>query len=220
MPPRREPSTEDSASTVSAPVQDLAHTLHELLRLQQRRATTPMQLDTRFQLPKFSGQMNGETVDSWLRSLSTYFKTCLEMEEDMKLQIASLQLEGIAQAWWDTQLENFSETDERITSWDNFCQALRDRFYPPGYLQNLIAKWLQLRQLFNQSVQSYIDVFCKLRIQLHISDPEEYLIVKFNSGLLMVFRREVDLFDSASLDKAFLRALAVERKVAPRIRSP
>ena len=111
-----------------APVQDLAHALHELLRLQQRQATTPMQLDTRFQLPKFSGQMNGEIVDSWLRSLSTYFKTCPAMEEDMKLQITSLQLEGIAQTWWDTQLENFLETDERITSWDNFCQALRDRF--------------------------------------------------------------------------------------------
>ena len=135
MLPRREPSIEDSASTVSAPVQDLAHALHELLRLQQCRATTPMQFDTRFQLPKFSGQMNGETVDSWLRSLSTYFKTCPKMEEDMKLQIASLQLEGIAQAWWDTQLENFSEyTYTRITSWDNFCQALHDHFYPPGYI--------------------------------------------------------------------------------------
>ena len=138
MSPRREPSTEDSSFTVSAPVQDLAHALHEFLCLQQHQATTPMQLDTRFQLPKFSGQMNGETVDSWLRSLSTYFKTCPAMEEDMKLQIASLQLEGIAQTWWDTQLENFSEIDEstytRITSWDNFCQALRNHFYPPGYL--------------------------------------------------------------------------------------
>ena len=46
------------------------------------------------------------------------------------------------------------------------------------------------------------------------------MIVKFNSGLLMVFHREVDLFDNASLDKAFLQALVVERKVAPRIRSP
>ena len=36
----------------------------------------------------------------------------------------------------------------------------------------------------------------------------------------MVFRGEVDLFDYASLDKAFLRALAVERKVATRIFSP
>jgi hypothetical protein len=31
---------------------------------------------------------------------------------------------------------------------------------------------------------------------------------------------EVDLFESSSLDKSFLRALVVERKVAPRIHSP
>jgi hypothetical protein len=107
-----------------------------------------MQLDMRFQFPKFSGQMNGETVDSWLRRLFTYFKTCLAMEEDIKIHIGSLQLEGIAQAWWDTQLENFFEIDEStdtcITSWDNFCQALHNLFYPPGYLYNLLAKWLQL----------------------------------------------------------------------------
>ena len=36
----------------------------------------------------------------------------------------------------------------------------------------------------------------------------------------MFFHREVDLFDNASLDKAFLRALAVERKVATRILPP
>ena len=65
-----------------------------------------MQLDTRFQLPKFVSQMNGETVDSWIRSLSTYFKTLLEMEEAIKLQISRIQLEGIAQNLWDTHLDN------------------------------------------------------------------------------------------------------------------
>jgi hypothetical protein len=107
-----------------------------------------------------------------------------------------------------------------LHSWDTFCQALREHFYPPGYLQNLLAKWLQLHQLSNQSVQGYIDVFCKLRIQLHVSKPDEVLIIKFNSGLLLPLRWEVDLFDNASLDKDFLRALVVERKVAPHIRYP
>eukprot|EP00253_Pinus_taeda_P035363 PITA_35363 len=66
-------------------------------------------------------------------------------------------------------------------------------------------------------MQAYIDVFCKLRIQLHISDRDEVLIIKFNSDLLMLLRREVELFDSASLDKAFIWALAVERKVDCRV---
>ena len=94
--------------------------------------------------------MNGEAVDSWLRSLSNYFRTCPTMEDEIKLQIASVQLEGITQTWWDNHLENISlvvklrePTETRsmpITSWDLFCQALRECFYLPGYIQNLLAK--------------------------------------------------------------------------------
>jgi hypothetical protein len=56
------------------------------------------------------------------------------MTEDMKLQIVGLQLEGIAQTWWDTQLENYSWVMDRgdpveiqtphITTWGGFYQAL------------------------------------------------------------------------------------------------
>jgi hypothetical protein len=133
-----------------------------------------------------------------------------------------LQLEGVAQAWWDTQTNTSSlvvdlgdhptTTPPPIGSWDAFCQALQNRFYPPGYCQTLLARWLQLHQLSGQSVQSYIEVFTKLCIQLQIQDLEEVLIVKFNSGLLLLLCREVDLFEISSLDKAFLRALVVEWK--------
>lgn len=65
-----------------------------------------MRLDTHPQLAKFVDQMNGETVDSWLCILSTYFNTSPQMEEANKFQIASLQLEGITQTWWDTHLDS------------------------------------------------------------------------------------------------------------------
>ena len=104
-----------------------------------------MQLDTCFKHPKFSDQINGEVVDSWLCILSNYFKTCPMMEEEMKLHIASLQLEGIAKKWWDTHIENMSlvfkigvPTETRstpITSWNLFCETLQESFYPPGYIQ-------------------------------------------------------------------------------------
>jgi hypothetical protein len=111
-----------------------------------------------------------------------------------------------------------SLTNGSIDSWDAFCHALQERFYSPGYLQNIIAKWLQLCQLATHSVQGYIDVFDKLHIQLHINELDEVLIIKFNYGLLLPLRQEVDLFDSSSLDKAFLRALVIERKVSPQTR--
>jgi len=69
-------------------------------------------------------------------------------------------------------------------------------------------------------VQAYIDYFCKLCLLLQIPDPEEVHILKFIVGLLMHYRREVDLFENTSLNKAFQRALAIERKIAPRTHTP
>jgi len=43
-----------------------------------------------------------------------------------------------------------------------------------------------------------MDYFCKLRLQLHISDSEEVIILKFNSSLLFQFYREVELFESTT----------------------
>jgi len=91
-----------------------------------------------------------------------------------------------------------------INSWDAFYDALCSRFYPPGYHQILIARWLKLRQLLGRSVKTYIDIFYKLWVQLHVQEIKEVLVVKFNYGFLSFLRREVELFDITSLDKAFL----------------
>ena len=66
----------------------------------------------------------------------------------------------------------------------------------------------------------YIDYFYKLRLLLQILDLEEVLILKFIAGLLIHYRREVDLFENTSLNKAFQRALAIERKIDSRTRTP
>jgi hypothetical protein len=128
--------------------------------MQQQSNPDPFRLDTRFQLPKFVGKMNGEVVDSWIHNISTYFRTCTGLTEERKLQIATLQLEGLAQTWWDTQLENTTlvvdigasdnSSESPIKTWEQFCQALRDCFYPPRYLQNLWTRWLQLRNYLHK----------------------------------------------------------------------
>jgi hypothetical protein len=64
--------------------------------MQQQNNPDQFLLDYQIQLPKFVGKMNGEMVDSWIRSLSTYFNTCPGLTEERKLQIVSLQLEGLA----------------------------------------------------------------------------------------------------------------------------
>jgi hypothetical protein len=103
MPPHKYPLEINSDSNTSNPVQDLASILIELLRMQQQNNPDPFWLDTRIQLPNFFGQTNGEMVDCWIRSLSTYFNTCPGLTEERKFQIVPLQLEGLAQTWWDIE---------------------------------------------------------------------------------------------------------------------
>jgi hypothetical protein len=40
-----------------------------------------------------------------------------------------------------------------------------------------------------------------MHLLLHVPDPEEVLILKFVAGLLIQFRREVELFENPTLDK-------------------
>jgi hypothetical protein len=91
--------------------------------------------------------MNGEAVDSWIHKSSPYFRNFTFLNKEMKLQILSLQLECLAQTWWDTQLENTTlvlgigasnnSSESPIKTWAQFFQDLRDLFNPPEYLNNL-----------------------------------------------------------------------------------
>ena len=94
-------------------------------------------------------------VDSWIQSLSTYLNTCPGLTEERKLYISTLQLEELAQTWWDTEQEKTtfvieigdapeSSTSQPIKTWARIFEALRNRFYPPGYVQSLWIKWHQL----------------------------------------------------------------------------
>jgi len=49
---------------MNTPTQELVEALHQLIRMQQRQPPAALHLDTWVQLPKFVGQMNGETVNS------------------------------------------------------------------------------------------------------------------------------------------------------------
>jgi hypothetical protein len=168
MPQCKDPLVVESNSSTSNPIQDLTSVLNELLKMKQQNNLDPFLLDTRIQLPKYFGQTNGEIVDSWIHILSTYFNTCPGLTEEIKIQISALQLEGLAQTWWDTEQEKTtfvieigdapeSSTSKTIKTWARLSQALRNRFYPPGYVQSLLTKCHQPRTTpFTRSARLHI----------------------------------------------------------------
>jgi len=69
----REAAPENSTTSVSTPTRVLVDALHQIIQMQPRPTPATLQLDAKFQLPSYAGQMNGETINSWIRNLSTYF---------------------------------------------------------------------------------------------------------------------------------------------------
>jgi hypothetical protein len=85
---------------------------------------------------KYGYQMKGELVGSCIHSLTAFFKTCQKMNEEKHFLLASNLLEGVAQAWWQSQstsLDAYMELNggtssspqpRHITPWEDFYKPL------------------------------------------------------------------------------------------------
>jgi hypothetical protein len=63
-----------------------------------------LKIDVKFSLPMFNGDVNLEKIDNWIRQVEVYFYVQQIDEEEVKVQLASLQLEGTALEWWERKL--------------------------------------------------------------------------------------------------------------------
>ena len=68
-----------------------------------------LKLDVKFALPMFNGDANPEKLDNWIRQVELY--CCVQQidEEEVKVQLASLRLEGTALVWWERKLQEKSK---------------------------------------------------------------------------------------------------------------
>ena len=57
-------------------------------------------LDKQFTLPKYSGQMNRELLDSWICILTENFQTLPNITRAQCLLLTIDRLEGVDHAWW------------------------------------------------------------------------------------------------------------------------
>ena len=72
------------------------------------------------------------------------------------MKFVSLWLEGTALVWWESKLWDISKCGNLISSWSKFKSAIRQQFYPLGYLHKAMMEWKTLRQSKGQTVQSFI----------------------------------------------------------------
>jgi hypothetical protein len=93
-------------------------------------------------------------------------------EDEFKVQLASLRLEGTTLVWWESKLQEESKWGKLISSWSEFKSTIRKQFYPLWYLHKEMMEWKTLSQSKRQTVQSFTKEFRKKALTLNI--PLDY----------------------------------------------
>ena len=60
-------------------------------------------LDVKFDLPMFNGESNAENLNNWIRQIEVYCRIQKIVEDEAKIQLASLQLSNTALIWWESK---------------------------------------------------------------------------------------------------------------------
>jgi hypothetical protein len=116
-----------------------------------------LKLDVKFSLPMFNGDANPEKLDNWIQHVEVYCRVQQIDEEEVKVKLASLRLEGTALVWWERKLQDRSKCGNLLSSWLKFKSAIRKQFYPLGYLHKAMMEWKTLRQSKGQTVQIFTE---------------------------------------------------------------
>ena len=105
-PPPSPPSSSSSSSQASSPSSTnttLTHTHHHTSK--GTRKSPFLKLDVKIELPMYNGEVNAEKLDNWIRQLEVYCRIQNLQEDDIKIQLASLRMEGAALVWWESKTQ-------------------------------------------------------------------------------------------------------------------
>ena len=119
-----------------------------------------LKLDVKFEFPIFNGEVNAEKLDNWIRKLELYLRIQNLQDDDTKIQLASLRMEGASLVWWEAKTkEEIKKHGKIIISWSDFITTIKQKFYPLAHMQKAIMNWYKFTQLKGQNVQEYTQEF-------------------------------------------------------------
>ena len=104
-----------------------------------------MNLDVKFELPIYDGEMNPEKLDNWIKKLEVYCRIQNVVDESTKIWLATLRMGRTTLIWWESKTQsNLKQKGKIIPLWSKFVKALRNKFYPLGYMKKVVIEWQDL----------------------------------------------------------------------------
>jgi len=94
----------------------------------------------------YNGEVNVHNLDNWIRQLEVYCRIQNLQEDDIKIQLASLRMEGATLVWWESKNQEEIKKHGKISiSWNDFIATIKRKFYPLAYMQKSIMNWKNFR---------------------------------------------------------------------------
>ena len=101
--------------------------------------------------------------------MDVYLRIQNLQNDDTKIQLASLRMEGATLVWREAKTkEEIKKHGKIILSWIYFITAIKQQFYPLSHMQKSIMNWKKFRQLKGKNVQEYTQEFRRRSLLLGI----------------------------------------------------
>jgi hypothetical protein len=192
-PPSPPPSSSSSSSTSSK-------------HLPNGHGKTPSQipslkLDIKFELPLYNGEVNAEKLDNWIRQIEVYSRIQKIQDDETKIQLASLILDGSALVRWESKTqEEMKKKGKNFLSWNDFIIAIKKKFNPLAYKQKATMEWKNFRQAKGQNVQIFTQEFRRRALVLGVDLSSQETLLKYIGALHSYLRHTILMFNPTNLD--------------------
>ena len=206
--PPPSPPSSSSSSTSSRP----------LLNSPKGHGKNPSQipslkLDIKFELPIYNGEVNAEKLDNWIRQIEVYCRIQKIQDDETKIQLASLRLDGSTLIWWESKTQGDMKKHGKILlSWNDFIIAIKKQFYPLAYKQKETMEWQNFRQAKGQNVQSFTQEFRRRALVLGVDLSSQETLLKYIGALHSYLRHTILMFNPTNLDEVCVQATHLEAR--------
>ena len=164
-------------------------------------------------IPKFHDTNDPDDYIAWESKVSKLFRM-YKVRSDKRVDLASLELEGYAQLWWE-QLKDSLEVP--IESWNDMKKEMYKRFVPHHYARDLYKKLQELKQGI-KSVDEYYKEMESTLSRAHIVESEEQSMACFLNGLTFPIKKIVEFLTYENLVELVHQAMKAERQVADELK--
>ncbi|KAL3503374.1 hypothetical protein ACH5RR_037823 [Cinchona calisaya] len=166
----------------------------------------------KIEIPDFEGKHDVDEFIDWLNTIERFFEL-KDVPDNQKVKIAAIKLKKHASIWWEhLKKQRVRDGKGRIVSWDKMKKALKKKFLPENYRQDVFLKCHSFKQN-NLSVVDYTAEFEDLMLRCDIYEPEEQTIARYLGGLRIEICNVVQLQPYWTFHDVCKLALKVEKQL-------